>query len=88
MKKVTDEHYINYELEHIELFKKKADKDLIDSFNSQVRNPTWCHAKMIYLKTLQEELKKRYDTSSIMDNGNWSYAQNIFLKNKKIYTCD
>ena len=83
------EHYKNYELEHKELFKKMSDEDLINSFNGkQIRNSAWCHAKMIYMKTLKKELKKRFDTTNIIVNGNFSFSKKIYLKNKKIYTCD
>ena len=78
------EYYKNYELEHKEWFKKKSDEDLINSFNGG-RNAGWCHAKMIYHHLLQEELEKRFDTSNIIVNGNYSYAKKIYLNKKKVY---
>ncbi len=79
------EYYKNYKLEHKELFKKKSDEDLINSFNGQVGNSGWCHARMIYLYCLQKEMKKRFDMSNVMDDSGCSYAKHIYLKNKKVY---
>ena len=76
--------YVNYRkyLEH--RYKKASDQELIDIFNSQVRNPGWCHAKMIYLYCLKKEMIKRFDTSGIIVDGSCSYANYILLRNKKI----
>ena len=78
------EYYRNYEKEKIKLFRKYSDQKLIDSFNSQVRNPGWCTAKMIYLYCLKKEMIKRFDTSNLIVDGSCSYAHYIYLRNKKV----
>ena len=47
-------YYSNYRKNLVSIFKKSSDNELIDSFNGQVKNPGWCHAKMIYLDCLQQ----------------------------------
>ena len=76
--------YVKYrkDLEHN--LKKSSDQKLIDRFNGQVRNAGWCHAKMIYLYCLQKEMTKRFDTSNVIVDGNCSYANYIYLRNKKV----
>ena len=77
-------YYFNYKNRMQRIFKKSSDADLLIFFNSQVKNPGWCHAKMIYLYCLQKEMIKRFDTSNLIVDGNCSYANYILLRNKKI----
>ena len=76
--------YLTYKKDMVNIFRKSSDKQLIYSFNGQVRNGAWCHAKMIYLDCLQKEMKKRFDTSSVMTDSGWSYAKHIYLKHSII----
>ena len=79
------DYYIKYRKDYKEFFKKCSNQKLIDCFNGQVKNPGWCHAKMIYLDCLQQEMKKRFDTSILIVNGGFSYSKHIYLEHKKIY---
>ena len=78
-------YYVSYRNRMERNFKKSSNADLLIFFNSQVKNPGWCHAKMIFLDCLKEELRKRFDTSEIINNNCCSYNNRICLKGKKIY---
>ena len=64
--------------EYLDLFKKKNDKDLIDSFNGEVGNPGWTSSRANYLAAMHEEFDNRlYDYSIIKsDDGG------IFLRHR------
>ena len=79
------EYYIKYRKDYKEFFKKCSNQKLIDCFNGQVRNAGWCTAKMIYLDCLKNEIKKRFDMCSVINDDSCSYANHIYLKNKKVY---
>ena len=82
------EYYIKYRRKLEYKLKKSSDKTLINLFNNQVGNPGWCYARMIYLDCLKNELKKRFDVSSIIINGGCSYSKHIYLEHKKIHIND
>ena len=82
------EYYIKYRRNLEYMFRKSSDQTLINLFNNQVGNPGWCYARMIYLDCLKNELKKRYDVSSLIVSGRCSYAKHIYLKYKKIHIND
>ena len=78
-------YYFNYRNRIERIFKKSSNAELIIFFNSQVKNGGWCHAKMIFLDCLKEEIRKRFDASKIINNNRCSYLKRICLKGNKIY---
>jgi len=63
--------------EDLNFFKKKNDKELIDTFNREVGNPGWTSSRGTYLAALHEEFDNRhYNYSIIGDKGS------MFLRHK------
>ena len=69
-------------------FQKDSDEELVKSFNSQVGNPGWAHARSIYLHELRCEFERRnWDYSVIKSEGGGfclAKGNEVYLKEKKL----
>lgn len=80
---------IKYQEEKRKIFQGETDSELVNSFNSQVGDGSWVHARSIYLHELRTEFQRRAWDFTVITNEyggfNLAAGNQVYLKEGKLF---